>query len=529
MDCKIYFPTIHLFAYSRNPKFSDSQEDAVNINYDWLWKQCNYIIKTKLAYDFSLNFFLRNENAKVPAENLINQEIISENKQDSIHITKDIKYKFDDYFPLYIKAINNIQTEVYSRSIYDSYALCLKFYPTNQLKNKKFYFEEFEQQNLQFNPDNCLVLPQEDNKYFLGQTILITAKLTYKQRNQSLEWLKSNIADKYLEALFSGDRNFRKPVFNRAGKLFGRPIFEYGIYRQLDNYIHVLVWLIDNTDEKNIIEKIHKNLLGLFFFRAKVINAYQETRLYSKQVKIRNFKIEKRLEGMAVDLSYKSKLSDWNLTEIYHDLIELTQISVKYATIVRDIDEHQNTISNNTRNYIDKIREIKSIFPRESIGFLIFFGESTCRAFKDQIATDSSSYQHILENIDDLINATEGLLRIELHEIEKQHDTQEKKTDRNQNVLIFAAASGLGAAELASSNFNLIKQDNFIYNQPFINHEFINKNPYTSVIFYSFLFSLLVGTSIWFIWTILKFIPRILFVVKVMVFKIIDNRYRATK
>lgn len=124
----------------------------------------------------------------------------------------------------------------------------LSFYPKRELENKKFTIQEIKQYNL--NPHNCLFLSQENNSPFLGQTILITAKLTGKDLKKSLEWLKNHIADEYLDALFIENKNLRKPAFNRAGKLFGRPVFEYGIFRQLDSYIHVFVWLIEDKDEK---------------------------------------------------------------------------------------------------------------------------------------------------------------------------------------------------------------------------------------------------------------------------------------
>ena len=91
---------------------------------------------------------------------------------------------------------------------------------------------------------------------------------------------------------------------------------------------------------------------------------------------------------MVIDSSKTKALHHLNLTVIYKELVELNRMSVRYAKMLRDIEEHQNTIVDNTRNYTDKIREIKSVFPNESLGFLGFFGERICRSFQDQVAAE---------------------------------------------------------------------------------------------------------------------------------------------
>lgn len=413
MACKVYLPTIHLFAYSRGKISDDSLDVADNIDSDWLWKQCDRVIKTKLAYEFELKDFLLEENRKLSAENLINRELYDE-ELDFIHISVDKKiqsYDIDNYFPISIKQENEVKAEIYPLRLYDSYALGLNFYPPRELNKKRFSIEEINQYKL--NPDNCLFLTQENKNPFLGQTILITAKLTGKDRNKSSEWLKNNIADQYLEALFHEDTKFRKPPFNRAGKLFGRPVFEYGISRQLDRYIHVLIWLIDDRDEKHIFEKTYSKILDLFFFRTKVMNGYKETRKHSEQAKKRNSRIETKLEEMVVGSSGRKGLNNLHLTDIYNNLVELTKMSVIYANMLRDIEEHLNIIVDNTRNYSDKIREIKSIYPSESLSFLSFFGERTCRSFKEQVAAELDYFQHGIELVDNVVDALRGQIAIE--------------------------------------------------------------------------------------------------------------------
>ncbi len=445
MGCKVYLPTIHLFAYSRGKKSENSLEVADNIDPNWLWEQCNQIVKTKLPYGFDLKDFLQEENTKVEAELLINQELSKAEKPDFIHIPVDRKihsYDIEDYFPISIQQGNNIKAEIYPLRLYQSYALGLSFYPPQQLKNKKLSIDEIIQQNI--NPNNCLFLSEDKNNPFIGQTILITAKLTGKDRKKSLAWLKENVADQYLEALFNKDTNFRKPAFNRAGKSFGRPIFEYGIYRQLDNYIHVLVWLLSDKEQKSIVEKNYSKLLDLFFFRTRIIYAYKETRKHLGEAKKNNFTMEKKLEKMFTDPSEKDMkegLRDLNLAEISGNLIELTQMSVSYANILRDIEEHQNAIVNNTRNYSDKIKEIRSFSHNESLGFFSFFGERTCRSFKEQLAAELGYFQHGIDLVDNVVDALRGLVAIE----------QTNRERELQSTIIGLGFGMTAAGNLASS------------------------------------------------------------------------------
>lgn len=537
MSSKLYFPTIHLFAYSYNPKSRKLEENDEDTNYNWLWEQCNQIIKAKFEYenfDFDLKSFLKVEDEKLVVENLINKKLLNQDNFGSIHISVDEgicnnndNHYINDYFSLCLKQNNHIQAEIYSLKLYKSHALGLNIYPDIQLHEKEFSIEEIKGLNL--NPKNCLVLPQKPKEFFLGQTILITAKLNVNvnEKNQEnyLDWLKNNIADQYLEALFPKNNNFKKPVFNRAGKLLDKPIFEYGVIRQLDNYIHVLVWFIDinNKDERSILEKSYKKLLDLFFFRAKVISAYKETREHSETANTMNQEIEEEVEKMMNSSSKTKELDYPYFTDRNNNLVELNRMSLEYAKTLKKIEKHQHDIFDNTRNYTDKIREIQSIITDNNFDFLSLFGERTCHSFQEQTTIDLRYFHNGIQLVNNAINTLQSQLNSELYKVEeqreqqekeriqqeKQRDQQEKQRDRNQNLLIFAAASALGAADLVNSNFRYIKQDNFIYNLPFINRKFIEKHPYSSAIiyslFFSLLFSFLVGTTIWLTWTALKF------------------------
>ncbi|NJL11033.1 MAG: hypothetical protein HC908_15115 [Calothrix sp. SM1_7_51] len=131
----------------------------------------------------------------------------------------------------------------------------------------------------------------------------------------------------------------------------------------------------------------------MFCFRAEVVNAYQQS---YKDTKIANqqYKDVRREIKKIYNVDAKPGLDESQLQEFNEILITLPRISLKYADIVRRIDEYQNTILVNTRNYNDKLQEINSILLYEDTNFLAIFSDKTSRYFQEEIATDLTYLNH---------------------------------------------------------------------------------------------------------------------------------------
>ena len=67
---------------------------------------------------------------------------------------------------------------------------------------------------------DAIIIPPKDDK-ILGQTLLITARLTKKTKQRDRDYLR-NLADQCCKNLL-GDKT---PSFSRAGELFDSAIFE---------------------------------------------------------------------------------------------------------------------------------------------------------------------------------------------------------------------------------------------------------------------------------------------------------------
>lgn len=432
MDFKFSTHNINLFAYY----LSEESESLGKYQADWLWDKCDEIVAKTVKPDFKFD---------------IKQHLDLKNESEEAWANLNKKFpKTDNYYPIYIqshrfsldKSDNTIDSDsktsiVYPVQLYDSYGLGFKLvspinYSSNTLKNKDI---------AQANPDNCLMLDvPKNNQYFLGQTLLVTInlqgiyKLKYKYNQEKLK----HIADNYIESLLPS--NIRKPPFNRSGSLFGSPIYEYGIIRASKSYNHILIWFILDERTEQKIEFHYQQFLDLFFFRAKVIHAYRQIKRFEKkakniskniQIKIKNTQeFEERIENNKVDLDSLQTL-----------LIELPKVSVEYAESLRIIKEFQNIIVEDSKNYNDKIYEIKSNFLDEDFTFLEIFNQRTCHAFQERVIAAVNFFQLDISLIDNAIDSIRGQVEIE-----------QARRERQLQAIITGVGFGVaGAGNLASS------------------------------------------------------------------------------
>ena len=507
MNSKIFPPNIHLFAYSLNKlpgeynyniiqskQQKSDEENTEQHKSEFIWDKCDEIIYKTLEDDsFKVKTLLVDEEPLFPFTNLVSkQELNIHNifkKPENIQVSIEKKidsYDLHDYYPITVKNNKRTEVDIYALRLYNSYAFGFNIYPSPEDKRRRLPSEQIQLLNL--NPDNCLIFQEDDNQFFLGQTLLITARIRGKNQNKPLEYLKNNVADRYLDAIFP--KKYIKPPFNRAGKLLGRPIFEYGIFRQLDfNYRHILVWLMfDEKDEKRIVEKCYSRLLDLFLFRTKIVHAYKETREHARLARKKYWEIESEIDNIQKK-SYNKK-GELNLKKLNELIIKLNNMSVAYANMLRDIEDHQSTIVDNTRNYNDKVKELKSTFPSESLSFLVFFGERTCRSFQEQVAAELGYFQHGIDLVDNVVDAFRGQVAIE----QTYRERQLQSTILGIGFGMTAAGNFASSYEAGSVIEEELKENNGVYKLPIVNSLF-----HFSHFTISFGLSIFFGLIVWFI------------------------------
>ncbi|NJL11034.1 MAG: hypothetical protein HC908_15120 [Calothrix sp. SM1_7_51] len=219
---------------------------------DWLWDKGDEIIRKTLQKQIKIQQLIDPEVS--PDISYIELASSKFKKQDincyEELITSDIK--IDDYPFLSInddKIYFDSGDFIFAIRGYRSYGLGINLLRSQALDENKIDCEQLKK----LNPNNCFIL--EENERFLGQTLLITARLTPEDKDKDLKSLKK-IADEYLEYFFSS--HDKVPPFNQAATLFDSPIFEYGVFRQLTTYCHILIWFIIDEEAENKFNSCYK-------------------------------------------------------------------------------------------------------------------------------------------------------------------------------------------------------------------------------------------------------------------------------
>lgn len=478
MSVQVYAPNIHLFAFYQKEKL-DENGNLVIDKADWLWEKGDEIIRRTLHKSIKLKQLIDPDiNPDMSYIELASSKF---KKQDDSEYEELLtsKIQLDEYSGIFIhddKIYFDNGDYLFAIRGYKSYGLGINLLRPILLEDNKLDVEKLQE----LNPDNCFIL--EENERFLGQTLLITAKLTQEDRDKDLKTLKK-IADEYLESFFTDA--YEAPPFNQAGTLFDSPIFEYGIFRQLTTYCHVLVWFITDDEAENKFNACYKEIFDLFCFRAEVINAYQKS---YKDAKVANqlYKDVRREIKKIYNVDDKPGLSESELKEFNEILITLPRISLKYADIVRRIDEYQNSILVNTRNYNDKLQEINTILPYEDTNFLAIFSDKTSRYFQEELATDITYFHDGFSLVDKALGSIRGQVAIDQREREGRLE-----------INIFAVGSGVGAASIVSSGYEKISEKPITSFPMFpILHRKIG-NPYLEVVGESILFGVFVSAVVW--------------------------------
>ncbi|MDJ0692755.1 MAG: hypothetical protein QNJ49_00660 [Mastigocoleus sp. MO_167.B18] len=480
MNFKFNAHNIYLFAY-----YLSNRNDALGeYEPDWLWNKCDEITAKIVKTEFHFNI-----KQYLDLENQAEEQWANLNK----HFPET-----DDYHPMYVQPnkflidktgekidCNNKTSIIYPVRLYDSYGLGIKLIipkkeNSNYLSGKDIGL---------LNPDNCLMLDvNKENKYFLGQTLLITInlesiyKLKYKYNPEKLR----RIADRYIDSLLPED--FRRPPFNRSGFLFGSPIFQYGIIRAPKSYNHIIVWFIFNDVAEIKIEKNYQQLLDLFFFRSKVVNAYKQIKRFEQESKNISKTIHSQIKitqnyDNKPEVLEKEENIELDLDKLQDLLILLPRFSVEYAKNLRLVKEFQNVIVENTRNYEDKIYEMRSNFLNEDFSFLDLFIYRTCYPCQERIKGTVNFFQLDINLINNAIDSIRGQVEVEQAHRERQL----------QNTV---TSVGLGIA-VAGNFASSYEAGSIAENKDGKNPEFLNLSFNIHHFLLSFCISILFGLIIW--------------------------------
>ncbi|MHC5936977.1 hypothetical protein [Nostoc sp.] len=415
---KVYAPNVHLFAFQLDKNSNDP-----SINKNFLWETGDEIVHTILHQDLHLCQHIDvNKEPDSPRVDLL---------KDAEVIDNNYAISFAGKIPLNQTQDVLIKGFAHPLRIYDSYSLWLNLRRPEQEDDNPTADVDITFLS-QFNQNNCLTF--KEHPLFLGQTLLITAWLTGAKDKKVVK----QIAEECLTAVFPDSQ--KRPPFNRQGELFGSPIFEYGLFSQISNYQHMLIWLFADEQADIKFNQCYQELLDLLFFRTKVIKAYKDSREIYKKLDAAYLKIEAEIDKMP-KLGEEESLVAANLTDLKNQLKALPQLALTYTRLLRNLEDYQNTIAINAYNYEERLQKVHAIIG-DNISFLETFNQKNCPFFQQQINADLGYFRHGLELLGRAIDSIRGIVEIE-----------QAERDRSLEHTIQILGIGFGGGAIASGVF----------------------------------------------------------------------------
>lgn len=417
MSDKISAPNVYLFAFQLH---HDTKKNNP------LWHHCDNIL------------------AKFTHANITSDLVFPPNSPYRVDLLPNIALKFNsDSNSLIEEIVQPIQ-------IQDSYALFLNIgCPENETTtNLDVGFIE------QFNPANVLLIDGDDN--FLGQTLLLTGYLTDETPRDDENLRK--LADKCRDALLPGDS---APIFYRSGKLFGSQIFEYDLINDIANYRHLLVWLFEDKEADKNFNTYQQEIVDLLFYRNKIIKSFQDSRKIYHELDSKYRIVEKNMEILQKQFSQGTVLTLPQLQEFQEQLKELLTKTVDYTSLLRKLEDYDNTIKINIYNYSNILQKICDTLgnDKEELSILNNFSRKTAPYMRSQIAGDLGYFKHGTDLIESAIASIRGIVEIEQARSDREtqqllRDREKADNERGEKLekSIQAIGVGLAAGGIAASS-----------------------------------------------------------------------------
>ncbi len=438
---KVYAPNVHLFAFH----LVNEEDDQL------LWRKCQEIF-TKFNIESTLNIESR-KGYRVDLLKRTNPEDILLQLESAITLDNE---------QLKITGI------AYPLRLHDTYILCLNLRRPEQEITSPTEEEKTQPVSLQFfqslNPDGCF-LPQNIGSS-LGQTLLLTFWYTPEKKWQfwksapNLQELRK-LADQCLENFVA--RHSPLPEFNQTGELFDSPIFEYGFPSQKEGYCHVLVWIFCEPETDLKFQDTYQNLINLFTYRNKIIQAYQNSRQVYQKIAEEYQNLEPYLDKIFQEMPVNKHLTKAELNQFKKYLKDIPTQQREYSNLIRGLDEYRLTIEINTQNYQRELNNISSKFTGNNISFLKTFVQEDCQLFTEQLQADLGYSKYGTELLEQALNAIRVRVEIDQADRDRIQQKDKEKSDRQLQIALTAIGAGIAVGGIVAGSSGQVTADNPIY------------------------------------------------------------------
>ncbi|MCC3593201.1 hypothetical protein [Microcoleus sp. PH2017_28_MFU_U_A] len=232
------------------------------------------------------------------------------------------------------------------------------------------------------------------------------------------------------------------------GKFLGADFYELwlppGDRGNISQNYHVLICLFPYNNGQAIgdisktVAKLYVHLMRLFAFRNKVIWAYTQSRQLKADLK----DASRTIQDIVQQLPQQVNAPKVDLKELQQSLVDSLTIFSVYANYISRLEEQENTIKTNLKNYKRRLETIGEDMgsDAEAFKFMASFSDFAKEKYVWQVAADNRSLSAGLRLLENAIQTIEGIIEIE-----------RAKSDRTLNVTIGAVGVGIGTSGVAAS------------------------------------------------------------------------------
>ncbi|WP_040957301.1 hypothetical protein [Planktothrix agardhii] len=439
---KVYAPNLHLFAFHLCKVLRNDGNNRVE-NPQKLLDKCYQILE-------NLHFSERLNLAQYDDE-------VSEKSKNSL-------------IKIYGKLPNSetpIAGRIYPQCLHDSYAVAFNLRRPEQENGKKT--EEISLDFFRKINRGQIFLPKFVDSS-LGQTLLITAFIPEEFKQSSIKDLEI-LAQKCLEEFIPN--NQQRPPLQNQGEVFGSPIFEYDNLSQINldssdiHYCHVLIWLFrENQSSEDFID-CYSEFIDLFFYRNKVITAYQQSlKQYEKAFKCYGEiegEIKSLNEFLNQEITDESFLNEADLKFLKQKLKALSHQDFSYSQTLRNLKHYRNTIGINSKNYKQtlktiqrKLKEKSPINSEQKLDFFLAFINEDSQYFQERIKDELNYFVEGSTLVDRAIASIRGIIEIDQTENQLGHEERDKENNYDLQITILAVGTGMSAGGITGSSSGLL-------------------------------------------------------------------------
>ncbi|QHG18976.1 hypothetical protein [Nostoc sp. ATCC 53789] len=352
----------------------------------------------------------------------------------------------------------------------------------------------------QFNPKKRLLPPYIQAS--LGQTLLLYGELI-EPCNED-EVLK--LANDCVVQLLGTQNRFE---LDGDSKLLDNQIYEYEtLERDPSKRCRILVWLINpKTPIIENLELVATYLLELLCPYHKILYAYDQAQWCQRQAEEISSFVDKFSQNF-LNITSKDRLYEFkNFKELLPDLYKKT---LEYSRYIRDLVDHESTITINIRNYESRFNKLCELgkSTNNDLSFFRDFIALTHDKYKSQI---QFSRQH-LESGSKLIDTVMAMVTIERAELEAAieaaaKEREEAAQDREKRLGILITLLGTSLA-FSSISVELIKPSEKFPFLKLCKSDFVCSFPFDMFFHFiiGFIFAIIVGG---FIYLLLKTFPKL--------------------